>query len=315
MKTIFVKDITPGGPLVLGETFAIVEVKSAQDKMGKPYYDLVISDKTGKINSKIWSDSIMNVDKNALLPGHVVQIDAKIDQYKGQPQLSILSLSGIDGVDLDDYFQSSEFPVEEMWADLLSIIDSIEDTNIKQLLTNIVTDPELERKFKYWPAAATIHHDFRSGLLQHILEMAVTAEGLQKYYAGANFDIVKAGIILHDIGKLEEFDASGPITVYTKRGSLIGHMALGLEIIRQHLPENFPENIYTHIQHIILSHHGLLEYGSPVLPATIEALLVHNIDNVSADARKAAQAINEAVDGDGMTAYNRWLATRFWNGA
>lgn len=315
MKTIYIKDILPGGPLVLGETFAVVEVKSAQDKTGKPYYDLVLCDKTGKMTAKIWSDSIISVDKNALVPGHVVQIDAKIDQYKGQPQLSILSLKGMDGVTLDDYFQSSEFPVEEMWADLQSLIESVQDLGIKQLLNNITNDDELQRKLKYWPAAVTVHHDFRSGLLQHILEMAVTAEGLQKFYENANFDIVKAGIILHDIGKLEELDASGPITVYTKRGSLIGHMALGLEIIRQHLPEDFPDNVYTHIQHIVLSHHGLHEYGSPVLPATIEALLVHNIDNVSADARKAAQAIkNEAVDGDGMTAYNKWLATRFWNG-
>lgn len=314
MKTIYIKDIVPGGPLVLGESFAVVEVKSAQDKMGKPYYDLVLCDKTGKMTAKIWSDSIMNVDKNALVPGHVVAIDAKIDQYKGQPQLSILSLKAMDGMTLDDYFQSSEFPVEEMWADLQSLIESVQDLSIKQLLNNITGDVELQRKLKYWPAAVTVHHDFRSGLIQHILEMAATAEGLQKFYAAANFDIVKAGIILHDIGKLEELDANGPITVYTKRGSLIGHMALGLEIIRKHLPENFPENVYTHIQHIVLSHHGLHEYGSPVLPATIEALLVHNIDNVSADARKAAQAINEAVDGDGMTAYNKWLSTRFWNG-
>jgi 3'-5' exoribonuclease len=316
MKTIYIKDIQPGGPIVSQETFAVMEVKSAQDKNGRAYYDLILCDKTGKINAKIWSDAINNVDKNALKPGHVVLLDAKVDSYKGTPQLTILSLRGMDEAILDEYLQSSEFPVEDMWAELMSIIESVSDENIKQLLLNVVNDPELTRKLKYWPAAVTVHHDFRSGLLQHILEMCATAEGLQKFYAKANFDIIKAGIILHDIGKLEELDATGPITVYTKRGSLIGHMALGLEIIRKHLPGNFPENLFTHIQHIVLSHHGQLEYGSPVLPATIEALMIHNIDNVSADARKAAQAlVNEALDDNGMSSYNRWLSTKFWDGS
>lgn len=315
MKILYVKDIVPGGPIITQETFAINEIRSAQDKNGRTYYDLVLADKTGRINAKIWPDSFDNVDKNALKAGKVVVVDAKIDQYKGVAQLSLLSLNAVDEAKLDEYMQSSEFPVDEMWAELQAVIASVQDQNIKQLLTNITSDPQVAEKLKYWPAAVTVHHDFRSGLLQHILEMLAAAEGLQKFYHTANFDIVKAGIILHDIGKVEELDASGPATVYSKRGSLIGHMVLGLEIIKRHLPEAFPENIFTHIEHIVLSHHGMYEYGSPVLPATVEALLVHNIDNVSADARKAAQALgNETLDNNGMSGYNKWMSTRFWNG-
>lgn len=314
MKTLYVKDIKPGGGVVMGETFALADIRPGTDKNNRTYYDVSLSDKTGSIKGKIWADSIQFVDKTAFKVGNVVMIDARIDQYKGQPQLSVTALKGVSEELLDEYLQSSQFDADKMWDELLSIVESISDEGIRALLQNILNDEVLAKKLKYWPAAVSVHHDFRSGLLQHLLEMYVVAEGMERFYPEANFDIVKAGIFLHDIGKLEELDSQGVNIVYTKKGSLLGHMAIGLEIITAHLPENFPINTLLHLQHIVLSHHGELQYGSPVLPATVEALIVHNIDNVSADARKAAQAISESVDEEGMTSYNKWLSTRFWNG-
>lgn len=315
MKTVYVKDLSADYGIVTGETFALTEVKAAVDKNNNTYYDVVLSDKTGTIKGKIWSDNVQYVDKNAFKVGNVVQIDAKVDQYKGNVQLTITSLRAVDEQSLDDYLESSQFDVDDMWQELVDVVASVGNPKIRELLENILNNEDLARKLRYWPAAVTVHHDFRSGLLQHLLEMFSVANGMDKFYPEANFDIVKAGIFLHDIGKLIELDAQGVVTVYSKRGSLLGHMALGLEIMREHLPEDFPDSILLHLQHIILSHHGQFEYGSPVLPATVEALIVHNVDNVSADARKAAQALSkEVVDDQGMTSFNRWLSTRFWNG-
>lgn len=313
MKTVYVRDIKPGG-VITGETFALGEIRPATDKNNNTYYDITLVDKTGSIRGKIWSDSIGAIDKVAFKVGNVVMIDAKIDQYRGQAQLTVTSVRAVNEQLLDEYLQSSQFDIQTMWQELTAVAESITDEGVRQLVKNILDDERLASRLKYWPAAVTVHHDFRGGLLQHLLEMLVTASGLERFYPDANFDIVKAGIILHDIGKLEELDMQGMSTVYSKKGSLLGHMAIGLEIIDQHLPADFPESALWHLKHIVLSHHGEYEFGSPVLPATVEALIVHNVDNVSADARKAAQAIAESVDEEGMTAYNKWLSTRFWNG-
>lgn len=311
MKTLYVQDIKPG-MLVSGETFVIKEIKQASDKNENPYYDLLLGDKTGDIKAKIWSDAITNVERSSLKVGKVVAIDAKVDEYKGASQLTILSANSVDETKLDDYLESSMIDIDVMWGELLGIVGNISDSYIRELLNNMLADPDIMRRLKFWPAGLSIHHDFRGGLLQHILEMLAIAEGLDRFYPEANFDIVRAGIILHDIGKLEEFEVRGISPVYTRRGSLIGHLVLGLEVLNKFKGSDFPEDLLLHLQHIVLSHHGLREYGSPILPSTVEAIIVYQADNLSSKTRIAAKGMREDADEEGLTKYNRWLDTRLW---
>lgn len=314
MKTLYVNEISPG-LLISGESFVVVDVKTANDKNGKPYYDLILGDKTGQIRAKVWSDFISQVDKNSLKVSTVSTIDARVEQYKGQLQLSVISMKVCTDPKLDEYMEASIFPPEEMWVELTKIVGEIKDAHIKQLLENLMNHPEWSVRYKSWSAGPVVHHDFRGGLLQHVLEMLASVNGMERFYPEANFDIVRAGIIVHDVGKLIEVNCEGLVSSHTKYGVLIDHMALGLDIIRELKPEDMPENTYTHLRHIILSHHGTKEFGSPVTPATIEAWLVHCADNMSAKPRIAQNVLkHEATDNDGLTGFNRWIGGRMWSG-
>ncbi len=311
MKTVYVTDIA-SGTVIQGETFALIEVKAATDKNDRPYYDLTLGDRTGQVRAKIWSDSMGNVDKEGLKVGKVAAIWARVEEFRGKPQLNIMELRKVDETQLDEYLESSAFPVEDMWKQLLEIIADVKNKYIRGLLENIVNDPDMSRKLKYWPAAVSFPHDFRSGLLQHVLEMLTLASGMEKFYPDLDFDIVRGGIILHDLGKLEEIDAQGLVARYTVVGSVLGHIYLGTQIIDKFAPEGTPEKIILHLKHIVLSHHGEKEKGSPVVPATAEALLVSGIDEASAKAQMGFKGMKEPVDEIGMTSYNRWLERWMW---
>jgi 3'-5' exoribonuclease len=188
----------------------------------------------------------------------------------------------------------------------------IANSDIKQMLQAIMDDQELITKFKYWPAALSHHHDFRSGLLQHVMEALALVDGLEKYYPDVDFDMVRAGIVLHDIGKVEEIDASGFVPQFTVRGAVLGHVFISTEYVDRYLPSTAPDKLRWHLKHIILSHNGEREKGAPVLPATPEALLVSGIDETSANLQKGYKGIQAATDDNGMTGYNRWLNRWLW---
>ncbi len=263
----------------------------------------------------MWSDHIKDVERSALKAGRIVSIDARVDSYKNALQLNILSLRGVDESKLDSYISSSAFDPTDMYSELLGIANDIKKEDLRTLLTNVLNYEDIKKRLMYWPAAVSIHHDFRSGLLQHILEMLTIANGLERFYPDVDFDIVRAGIILHDIGKVEELDGSGMVSSYTTEGALVGHIVLGLRLLDRYWPSNISYTNKLHIQHILLSHHGTKEFGSPVLPATVEAILIHYIDNVSAKARTVTQGLEEAKDEKGFTGFNRWMGTRLWAGA
>lgn len=312
MKSLYTKDLKKN-LIFEKETFAIFEVKRAEDKNGKPYYDLLIGDKTGRVKAKIWSDNIKEVDTKSLKQGRIAQVSGKVDEFKNNLQINVTKLAGVDETMLEDFLESSEFNADDMMVEIQLEIEQIEHAGIRKVLQNMFADEDFSRKFKYWAAAKSIHHEFRSGMIQHILEMISISKGLKRFYPMVNFDILTAGIILHDIGKLEELDASGLGTSYTKKGTLLGHMFLGIQIFEKYGGKDLPEDIYLHLVHLILSHHGTLEFGSPVVPSTIEAVILHYIDNLSAKPRTAVKAVQEIAVTEEFGNYNPWLFNaRLW---
>lgn len=315
MKTLYVKDLQKN-LVIVNETFVLVEADRSQDKNGNFYYNIVLGDKTGKIPAKIWSEKVDRIETKALKQGTVVQIGGKVEDYRGKLQVNIMDLNRVDESSLDEYLESSEFDAEEMMKELIDTIESIKSKSIKKVLTKIFDNEEIARKFKYWPAAASVHHDFRSGLLQHVLEMLRIAGSLIKFYPKINYDILKAGVILHDIGKLFELDASSNIAVvYSKEGTLMGHIVRGVLLLEEYDKGDLDSDTKLHLQHLILSHHGSLEYGSPVVPSTVEAVMLSQIDNLSAKGRIAAK-VKKAISSDSEFSSNiNWLeGAKIWTG-
>ncbi len=314
MKTLYIKDLTAGTP-INSETFAVIEKRLATDKHGNQFYDLTLSDKTGQVNAKIWQDNFGMVDKKAIQVGKVVSIKANANEFKGEIQLAVTALEGVDETKLDEYLASSKFDTEEMYSELQSIVnDKVESEHIRQLLQGVVNDPEVMRKLKYWPAGISYHHNYRSGLLQHTLECLAFVEPIKRFYPEANYDIVIAGLILHDIGKLDELDATTLATIYTVRGSALSHQYIGTEYVDKYAPEGMSQQDIIHLKHIILSHNGEKEKGAPTLPLTLEAGIVSSVDETSSMLDQFDKAMKDDTDERGMTGYNRWLGRGLWAG-
>lgn len=292
MKSIFVKDLKKND-ILSEENFVMRSIKKNTTKAGDTYLRIELADKTGIIAGNIWNNKIENCEEDALQEGKVVKVWAKIEEFKGQLQVNVTSV-GISGdYDESDFIATSDRDIDEMWNEFNQHIDSIPNDDVKNLISTVIKDKEIANRVKFHPAAEKLHHAFRGGMIHHMLEMYDIADIVLSYYPEANISLVKAGIFFHDLGKIFEIDDN--ITSYTRslKGNLLGHIAMSYEILVKFAPDNFPDEILTQIKHIVLSHHGLLEYGSPVMPMTIEANIVHQIDNLSSKTRQYQRILSE----------------------
>ena len=245
---------------------------------GRKYINTVLFDSTGNLESRIWQ----NAEEHAknFSNGDFVQVKGKLNLFQGRKQFVVQKISKVNlkEVNPDDYIPKALRPPEDMYAELLAIVEKANDYYIKNLLLNILEDEEIQRRLKLWPAGKSIHHAYRSGLLEHILSCAQMAETLSPRYQ-CNFNYVLAGCILHDLCKIYEL-SEGVQVEYTDEGKLIGHLVKGLEILDRfsYRIKSFPYSMRIHLKHILLSHHGEYQYGSPKIPQTSEAMLVHQID-------------------------------------
>lgn len=289
----FIKELSDGDKLT-GHTYLLTKVSHNTTKTGSKYIRLEIADKTGSLTGNIWNNNLENCPAEALKEGVAVKVWGKIETYNESLQLGVdaLGLAGDNDYDADDLVESSRLDPEEMWAKLLGYIETVQTEEIRELLNKIFDDTEISSLYKTHPAAKSVHHGFRYGLLEHVLEMIDIAEALLPYYPEANRDMVIAGCILHDIGKLKELEVEGLSHNYSDIGSLVGHIVIGAQYIHEVGKEILSDEILMQLQHIILSHHGKLEYGSPVLPKTIEAIIVSEVDVTSSRTRQYQTIIN-----------------------
>lgn len=295
MKTIFIKDLKRNQSID-SEAFVLAEFSIASDKNGKPYANIVLMDKTGSIQAKIWSESLAGMDSKSLIQGSIVRVNGKVDEYRGKLQCTVNSMIVIQEDKLDDFMPCSEYDCGEMMRELMAEIELVKRDDLRNVLKTMFEDEEFSTNYKYSPAGKSVHHDFRSGMLQHVLEMIEIAKSLQKYYRTVDYDILMAGIILHDTGKFYELLSNGIGTTYTKKGMLLGHISLGVLLFDKYANGKVDENTYYNIVHLILSHHGELQFGSPAVPATLEAVILSSIDRLSSKARAAQKAVSQIPD-------------------
>lgn len=306
MKKQFIADLKTGDS-IFGEVFAVKSYVKKSSRNNKPYIDIELTDKTGTINGKIWSDDFANCEPAEA--GQVVSVNGTIDEFNG-PQLKVTNLTVTEKYDIEDLQQKSQFDINEMWATVQKTIDSIKNPHIKSLLENVF-DTETAEKYKKSSAGLYVHHGYYGGLLEHVTEMLEMAKSLKYHFPKINMDLVNAGIILHDLGKSMELEMSTAIT-FTDPGKLLGHIYLGASKAQESAPKDMPKDLQTEIIHIILSHHGSLEFGSPVVPKTTEAIAVWQLDDASSKLNIAYNHIHSELGTDSYTQYIKHLSTELY---
>lgn len=294
----------------ISEIYLCKNKVSAKTKMGKSYYSLVLQDKTGTLDGKIWELGNAIHHFEAM---DYIQVDGDVTSFQGSLQMNIRRVRvAQDGeYNAADYLPVSPFPVEDMYRKLMGFVRSIESDKLRELAESFFGDDAFARRFKSHSAAKSVHHSFVGGLLQHTLRVTELCNYYCSAYPILNRDLLITGALCHDIGKLEEL-APFPANDYTDEGQLLGHIVIGYEMVREHVRTipGFPEQTATELGHLILSHHGELEYGSPKKPALIEAVALHFADNTDAKLETMCELLQSAGDGgEEWLGYQRLLET------
>ena len=290
----FVNEFCEGKRIVA--ELLIANVSKGVSNSGAPYVSLTLQDRTGTIEAKKWD--VNEEEIKVCETGKVIAITADVIEYRGTLQLKILALNSVpqESVDYERYCIPSPTPRDELERKLKGYIASIKNEDANRIVNAIVENHYNE--FVSYPAATRNHHEFASGLLYHTISMCDVAEILSSYYPEVDRDMLVAGIILHDIGKTIEL--SGPITAkYTLEGKLIGHISIMVSEIRNTGERlNIRSEVPFLLQHMILSHHGEKDFGSPVPPLTREAFLLHAIDDLDAKMIMIKKALDATEEGE-----------------
>jgi len=280
-KRIFVAQLVAGQQLQ--DIFLVSKKSLAETKAGKPYLALGLMDKTGEIEARLWENA-RQFDALAE-EGSFVLVQAIAKPFREQMQLGVISLQQVaeDAVHLGDFMPASTRPLAAMAVELDAVIAGIADPALQGLICEIFQGETLAR-FKRAPAAKKMHHAYIGGLIEHTLSIAAMAEKTAAHYPLLDRDMLIAGALLHDLAKIEEFDFARPPFSYTDRGRLVGHLVLGVELVRKAAEKvaAITNDQVDQLMHIILSHHGQFAFGSPVLPMTPEAILLHHLDDMDA---------------------------------
>jgi 3'-5' exoribonuclease len=279
MKSPYVKEVGPNQSI---STFFLVQNKEIrQKKTGEPYLSLSLCDRTGELDAKMW-DNVAEV-METFDRDDFVKVKGMIQIFHNRPQLTIHKMRrvGDHEVEFADYFPASERNPDEMFAELRGIVGAMKSAPLRRLLDALLDDPEIARRYKIAPAAKQIHHAYLGGLLEHVLSLCTLAKLTASHYRSVDLDLLLAGVVLHDIGKIHELSYERGFS-YTAEGQLLGHIAIGMRMVAEKLAgiPDFPPRLRTLVEHMILSHHGRLEFGSPKLPQFPEAILLHYIDDL-----------------------------------
>jgi 3'-5' exoribonuclease len=293
MKTPFVTDLNSEQSIT---TFFLVHEKEIRNtREGKPYLRLELGDRSGTIEARMW-DQFESTVKD-ISRDDFVKVQARVEIYRNRPQLSLqqVRLAKPEEIDLADFLPQTKENVEKLYAQLLEHAGSIVNPWLKKLVTGIISDPAIAAKYKRAPAAKVMHHAYLGGLIEHVIGLCGLAKQIAAHYRELDVDLLLTAAILHDVGKLDELCFERAVG-YTVEGQLLGHIMMEFETVSKAMDaiEGFPVNLKTVVQHLLISHHGQYEFGSPKLPMIREALAFHYMDDL--DSKLAAVRAALAVD-------------------
>ncbi len=304
MKSPFIKELEPNQVI---STFFLVQNKEIrQKKSGEPYLSLSLGDRTGELDAKMW-DNVVDV-METFDRDDFVKVKGIIQVFHNRPQLTIHKMRrvGEEEVEFGDYFPASERNPDEMMAELREIAGGLKNTHLRGLLMAVLDDPEIAQRYKIAPAAKQIHHAYLGGLIEHVLSLCAMAKLAASHYRGIDRDLLLTGVVLHDLGKIYELSYERGFS-YTAEGQLVGHINIGMRLVGEKLARmpDFPPRLRTLVEHMILSHHGHLEFGSPKVPQFPEAMLLHYLDDLDAKMESMRVMVDRDRQVEGLfTAYN-----------
>ncbi|MCX8043766.1 MAG: HD domain-containing protein [Desulfobacterota bacterium] len=302
-KKTFIRDLTENNEVE--DLFLVRSKNNGITKAGKPYIALTLGDATGEVKGRIWD----NAEKlgERFHDGDIVRVKGFSVLYQGALQLNISDIDCCTDVDAADFLPASTNDPEATYAAILLLIEGVQNSHLKTLLQNIFGNDAVAHAFKRAPAAKTLHHDYLGGLMEHTHMVARIAKDMVGYYPTLNQDLVIAGALLHDIGKIRELSCETSFE-YSDSGRLLGHIVMGDEIVREAIEkiDGFPSELAMVLRHIVLSHHGQYEFGSPKRPKTLEAVLISYIDDLDAKMYGFTRAVTkEKSTRTGWTTYNK----------
>ncbi|GAB4357370.1 MAG: HD domain-containing protein [Bryobacter sp.] len=265
-----------------------------QKKTGEPFLSLTLADRSGELDAKMWDNMEEVVD--TFDKDDYIKVRGRLQLFQNKPQLTVHRLARVAEaeVDLSDFFPASARNLDEMWAELEAIVRSLGNPHLKALFTNLLADPEIARRLRIAPAAKSIHHAWIGGLLEHVLSLCQLSRLASSHYHDLDLDLLLAGVILHDLGKIYELTYQRSFG-YSTEGQLLGHIIIALRILDDKLRAlpAFPPKLRTLLEHMIVSHHGELEYGSPKQPMFLEAMVLHHLDNLDSKVELLRQAVKK----------------------
>ena len=313
MTRQFINQLQAGDTLT--DQYVLAEKTMAQKKDGNRYLKLVLSDRTGSIKCVVWD----NVDRIAsqTVSGAVVSVKGHVSDYRGNLQVVIKDMTLVpeDEANPADFMPVTERDIDQMFERIVALSKSIENSYLKDLFKGFWADDQLVAQFKRAPAAKKMHHAYIGGLLEHTLSMAVLADRIAGHYSGIDRDILMAGVLLHDIGKLREFNYDVAID-YSDEGRLVNHIIIGVQMIEEKIKTipAFPADIAMLLKHMVISHHGSRELGSPEPPKTIEAVMLNCIDEMDSRIQGIREFMAKEDPEENWTSFHRLLARHFYRG-
>jgi 3'-5' exoribonuclease len=315
MKEFYICDCVHHENKIVTSNFVVVSKQIKPKKSGEPYLALTLGDRSGHLEAKMW-DNVEEV-LNAFEQDDFLKVKGLVNKYKNRFQLTIHKLRklGESEIEFSDYLPKTTRNIDELWQTLTDFVASFRDPHLKSLVQAFMSDPEIATAYRNAPAAKTLHHAYIGGLLDHVVSLFRSCDLVCRNYPQVNRDLLLTGVFLHDIGKIHELTYNRSFS-YTTRGQLLGHMIIELEMLQAKLalfPE-FPAELKTLIEHLIISHHGEYEFGSPKLPMFPEALLLHYMDDL--DSKMEAMRAHFEREADlesSWTSYNPSLGRPLLN--
>lgn len=301
----YIKDFKEGDRIF--DIYLCKHKQAAVTKNGKPYESVILQDKTGTIDAKVWEPNNPGIGDYDTL--NYIEVYGDVTNFQGSLQMSVKRIRTCQEGEYkaSDYLPVSARDIDAMYGELLDLIKGIENSYLKRLLESFFVDDEnFSRIFKASSAAKAIHHGFVGGLLEHTLNVAKLCDYYCSVYPVLKRDLLLTAAICHDIGKTREI-SSFPENDYTDEGQLLGHIVIGSQMIAEHAAgiEGFPGGLLVQVQHCILAHHGKYEFGSPKIPALIEALALNYADDTDAKLETFKEILENNKDNTGWLGYNR----------
>jgi 3'-5' exoribonuclease len=310
MKPVFVSDLA--GDTTVTTFFLVLEKEIRSTREGKPYLRLELGDKTGAIEARMWDQ--FEAAAREIGRDDFVKVQARVDVYRTRLQLAIQQIRKAkpEEIELADFLAHTKEDVEKLYASLIAHAESIRNPWLQKLAKAIVTDPSIAPRYKRAPAAKVMHHAYLGGLLEHVISLCGLAKRAAEHYPELNLDLLLTAAILHDVGKLDELCYERAIS-YTVEGQLLGHIVMETETVSRAMDAiaGFPPALKTVVLHLLISHHGQYEFGSPKLPMIREALVFHFLDDLDSKLAAVRTALAAESGEEEWSAFSGALQRRF----